>query len=282
MARDRAGLLGLAPWAALAVPVLDVVLVVGGVLPLAAGVVVAVVLEALLVPLAFAKWALFRRGWRAARAAGAGRRTAIGAGFASAAPAPLVRAARAEAGLWLALWWGLRRRRAVAPGETPLSYTSRIGVMLWVTILLSPVEIVAVHLLLPWHVVRTVVLVVSLVSLVWMVGFTLALQQRPHVLDADRLELRFTHLREVVVRLADVADARVTTTVDHRRSLEVGDGAVSLSVLGESSVRLRLHPGSTVLVDGAAVAAEQVTFFADDPRAAVRELRARTFQRAAG
>jgi hypothetical protein len=280
MARDRAGLLRLAPWAALAVPLLDVVLVVIGVLPLAAGIVVAVVLEALLVPVAFAEWALFRRGWRAARAQGAGRRAAAVAGSAAAAPAPLVRAARAEAGLWRALWWGLRRRRAVAPGETPLSATSRIGVMLWVTILLSPVEIVAVHLLLPWHAVRTVVLVVSLVSLVWMLGFTLALQQRPHVLDADRLVLRFAHLREVVVRVADVADARAATTVDHRRSLEVGEGTVSLSVLGESSIRLRLHPGATVLVDGAPVAAERVAFFADDARAAVRELRARTADRA--
>ena len=280
MARGRAGLLRLAPWAAVAVPLLDVVLVVSGVLPLAVGIVVAVVLEALLVPVVFAEWALFRRGWRAARAGGAGRRAAALAGFTAAAPAPLLRAARAEAGMWRSLWWGLRRRRAVGPGQTPLSYTSRIGVMLWVTILLSPVEIVAVHLLLPWHVVRTVVLVVSLVSLVWMLGFTLALQQRPHVLDPDRLVLRFAQLREVVVRVADVADARAATTVDHPRSLEVGEGSVSLSVLGESSVRLRLHPGATVLVDGDPVAAEQVTFFADDARRAVRELRARTAGRA--
>ncbi|MFQ1003760.1 hypothetical protein [Modestobacter sp. SSW1-42] len=187
---------------------------------------------------------------------------------------------RAQAGMWRSLWWALRRRRAVGPGELALPYTSRIGVMLWVTILLSPVEIVAVHLLLPWHVVRTVVLVVSLVSLVWMLGLTLALQQRPHVLGPDRLVLRFAHLREVVVRVADVADARAATTVDHPRTLEVGEGSVSLSVLGESSVRLRLEPGATVLVDGAPVPAEQVTFFADDPRRAVRELRARPAERA--
>jgi hypothetical protein len=276
MAQARAGLLRTAPWAALAVPLLDVVLVLSGVLPLAVGIVVAVVLEVLLVPVALAEWTLFRRGWGAARARGEGLRPAAVAGFTAVAPAPLVRAARAEAGTWRSLWWAVRRRRAVAPGEVPLSYTSRIGVMLWVTVLLSPVEIVAVHLLLPWHVVRTVVLVVSLVSLVWMTGLALALQQRPHVLDRDRLVLRFAHLREVVVRLADVADARATTTLDHRRSLEVGEGSVSLSVLGESSVRLRLHPGATVLVDGAPVAAEHVVFFADDPRAALRELRART------
>ena len=282
MGAGRGGVLRFAPWAAVLVPLLDAVLVIGGVLPPAAGIVVAVVLEALLVPVAFAEWALFRRGWRSARGRGAGRRAAAVAGFTAAAPVPVVRAARAEAGMWRSLWWALRRRRAVGPGEVPLSYTSRIGVMLWVTILLSPVEIVAVHLLLPWETVRLVVLVVSLVSLVWMLGFTLSLQQRPHVLGADRLVLRFGHLREAVVATADVAGARVATTVDHPRNLVVGEGSVALSVVGESSVRLRLHPAATVLLDGAPVSAEQVVFFADDARGAVRELRARIAERAPG
>jgi len=280
MAGDRAGLLRWAPWAAVLVPLLDVVLVVSGVLPLGAGIGVAVVLEALLVPVAFAEWALFRRGWRGARARGAGRRTAALAGFAAAAPAPVVRVARAEAGTWRSLWWAVRRRRAVGPGEVPLPYTSRIGVLLWMTILLSPVEVVVVHLLLPWETVRLVVLVVSLVSLVWLLGFALALQQRPHVLGPDRLVLRFGALREAVVATADIVEAGAATTVDHRRDLEVGEGSVALSVVGESSVRLRLRPGATVLLDGAPVPAEQVTFFADDPRGAVRELRARVAEQA--
>ncbi|GAB4079779.1 hypothetical protein GCU67_01660 [Modestobacter muralis] len=183
---------------------------------------------------------------------------------------------RALAGSCRSLWWAVRRHRAVEPGEVPLSYTSRIGVMLWVTVLLSPVEGVAVHLLLPWETVRLVVGVVSLVALVVTLGLTLSFQQRPHVLGPDLLVLRFGSLREVVVPTADVLEARAATTVDHGRTLEVDGRSVVLSVLGESSVRLRLRPGATVLLDGAPVVAEQVTFFADDPRTAVRELRART------
>ena len=183
---------------------------------------------------------------------------------------------RAQAGICRSLWWAVRRRRAVEPGEVPLSHTSRIGVMLWATVLLTPVEVVAVHLLLPWETVRLVVGVVSLVALVATLGLTLSFQQRPHVLAPDRLVLRFGSLREVVVPTADVLEARTATTLDHRRTLEVDERSVALSVLGESSVRLRLRPGTTVLVDGAPVTVEQVTFFADDPRAAVRELRARS------
>jgi hypothetical protein len=119
------------------------------------------------------------------------------------------------------------------------------------------------------------VLVLSVVSLVWMLGFAFGLQQRPHVVRADRLVLRFGHLREVAVPLADVVDARVATTVDHPRILEVGGGRVALSVLGESNVRLRLGPGAVVTVDGAPVEADRLMFFADDPRAAVRTVRSR-------
>src|SRR3712207_1672584 len=164
--------------------------------------------------------------------------------------ARLAAAEEDDIGIWQSLWWAVRRRRAVLPGEVALSYTSRIGVMLWATIGLTPVEMAAVHVLLPWHGARVVLLVLSVVSLVVMVALALGLRQRPHVVTPDRLVLRFGHLREVVVRLADVVGAAAGTTVDHPRMLEAGDGRVALSVLGESSVRLTLRPGAVVTVDG--------------------------------
>jgi hypothetical protein len=271
----RRALARAAPWAAVLIPLVDLLLVVTGVLTVATAVVVAVVLEALLAVVVVAEWVAFRRAWRAARARGDRRSEALLAGLEATAPRPLVLLVRSETGMWQSLWWAVCRRRAVLPGQTALSYTSRIGVMLWVTIALTPIEMAAVHVLLPWHAVRVVVLVLSVVSLVWMLGFTLGLQQRPHVLGPDQLVLRFGHLREVVVPLADVVDARAATTVDHPRNLQLGEGQVALSVLGESSVRLQLRQGTVLSLDGRPVDAERVLFFADDPRAAVRDLRAR-------
>ncbi|WP_222266210.1 hypothetical protein [Modestobacter marinus] len=281
MGGRRTALRRLVPWAAVGLPLVDALPVLTGVLPVAAGIAAAVVLEAALAIVVVAGWVVFRRAWWTARARGDRRSEALLAGLAATAPPLLVRLVRAEVGLWQSLWWAVRRRRAVTPGQTAFSATSRIGVMLWATIALTPVEMAAVHVLLPWQSVRVVVLVVSLVSLVWMVGFALALQQRPHVLDSERLIVRFGSLREVVVRLADVVDARAATTVDHRRSLEVADRRVALSVLGESSVRLQLRPGAAVGLDGGSVAAEQVLFFADDPRGLVRALRALVAESAA-
>ena len=179
-----------------------------------------------------------------------------------------------------ALWWALRRRRDVPPGAAAFSYSSRMGVMLWVTVALTPVEVGAVHLLLPWPAVRWALVGLSVVSLVATVGFALSLGQRPHTLDREELRLRFSSLREVVVPVGDVVAVRPRTTLDQQRVLAVGDGQVSLSVLGETSVRLELRPGATVRVAGTDVPAEGVGFFADDPRGLTAALRALLADRA--
>jgi len=271
----RRGVTTAAPWLALGVPLTEVVLVLTGVLPVGVAVLVAVVLEALLAVVVVAEWTLFRRAWRAARSAGAGPGDALLAGLTGTAPPALVTLVRSELGMWQSLWWGLRRRRAVLPGQAAFSYTSRIGVMLWVTMALTPVEMAAVHVLLPWPTAQVVVLVLSVASLVWMLGFVLGLQQRPHVLGSEELVVRFGRLRELVVPLAAVVEARAVTTLDHRRNLEIADGQVALSVLGESSVRVQLRPGSLVELDGRPVPAHRIAFFADDPRAVVSGLRSR-------
>ena len=174
----------------------------------------------------------------------------------------------------------MRRRRAVGPGQIPFSYTSRIGVMLWATNALTPVELAVVHLLLPWPAVRWAVLALSSIALVGSVAFALALGQRPHTLDPDRLTLRFGYLREVVVAVGDVVAVRPRTTLDHRRILETADGGVALSVLGETSVVLELRADATVRVGEDEVPADRVSFFADDPRALTGRLRAEIADRA--
>ena len=269
-----------APWAAVVLPFAELLLVLTGVLPVAVALGVAVLLEAALAAVVVAEWVLFRRSYRQARADGEGRPAALRAGIEASAPRPLVLVLRSELGMWRALAWAVRRRRSVAPEDVVLTYSSRMGVMLWVTIALTPIEALALHLLVPWETVRWGLLALSVYGLLWMVAFALALGQRPHTLDADELVLRFAHLREAAVRVADVVAATASTTVDHRRNLEQTDGLLALSVLGETSVQLQLRPGSTVRLERAEVPAERVAFFTDDPRRAVRELRSRTAQRA--
>jgi hypothetical protein len=83
----------------------------------------------------------------------------------------------------------------VPAGAAAFTCTSRIGVMLWTTIGLTPVEVAAVHLLLPWSTVRWTVVALSPVTLLATVAVALALGQRPHTLDRDRLTVRFAFRR---------------------------------------------------------------------------------------
>ncbi|MGY1750881.1 hypothetical protein [Modestobacter sp. SYSU DS0511] len=263
------------PWLALLVPLVNAALAVTGALPVRTAVVVAVVLELLLAGVFVAEAVLFRRAYRRVRTAGGSRGTALLAGAEAALPRPLHWLIRSELGVGRALFWALRRRTVVRPGEQPFSYTSRIGVVLGTVIGLTPVELGVVRLLLPWPTVRWVVLALGLWGLVWLIGFALSLRQNPHTLGPDQLTLRFGQLRTARVRLADVAAARVAATDGAKRTLEVTPEQVALSLMGETSVRLTLRPGATVDLDGAQVPAERVLFFADDPRGLVRELRSR-------
>jgi hypothetical protein len=275
MDSGRRGVARAVPWAAVLLPPAELLLVVTGLLPVDVAVLVAVVLEVAFVAVLVAKWTAFRRAWRAERARGVRAGQALLAGVEAALPRPVAFVLRSEVGMAQSLWWAVRRRRLVRPGETPIPYTDRIGVMLWTTVGLSVLEVGAAHLLVPWPAVRWVLLGVGAYGLLWLVAFAFSVKQRPHTLGRDALTLRFGYFREVVVPVAGITAVTARVELGHKRNLASLDGRLSLSVMGETSVEVRLHPGTTVTLDGRPRDAERVVFFADDPRAVVRQLRAR-------
>jgi hypothetical protein len=138
------------------------------------------------------------------------------------------------------------------------------------------VEIGVVDLVVPWRVVRLVLLVLGVYGALWMLGFIGAFSVRPHVVTADRLWLRFAHLREVAVPLDLVDTVRTARHSGYRRSLQVEDGVLAMAVSDNTTVSVRLRePWSTMLKPGTAEqTVTEVRFHADDPRAAVAALTA--------
>jgi hypothetical protein len=147
--------------------------------------------------------------------------------------------------------------------------------LLWTTVGLGVIETVAVHLLVPWPTLRWVLLAVSAYGLLWVVGLAFSLRQHPHVLRGDELLLRFGHFRTTRVPLAGLAGVRRDVRTEHKRNVELCDGTLSLSVVGETAVELAFAPGTEVEVRGRVERVPQVRFFADDSRAAVRILNER-------
>ncbi|MGY1591042.1 hypothetical protein ACI79D_03595 [Geodermatophilus sp. SYSU D00708] len=263
---------------AVVVPLLDAALVLSGVLDLRTGVLVGVVLEALLLVVVAGEAVVFRRAYRSARRSGASRAPAVVAGLQAAWPPVLLRLARAEAGLFRAMWWAVRRRRSVGAGDTPLPYAGRFGLVVAVICFLGALETVVVHVLLPWETVRWVLLAVSVYALVWMVGFGLSLRQHPHLVGEEVLVLRFGHFRSVTVPLAGVVAVRRRVETGHRRTVVCDGDRLVVSVMGDTNVELRVDP--TVRLADQAAPVARVAFYVDDPAAAVRELRTRAPDRA--
>lgn len=262
-------------WAAIVLPLVDVVLVATRLLDARVGLGVGFAFEILFAGVVVAEAVAFRRAYRRARSAGCGRANALSAGLSAALPAPVVWFLSTEAGILRALWWGVRRRRAVEPADVVLPYTDRIGVMLWMTAGLGAVESAAVHLLVPWATVRWVLLGLSVYGLLWVVGLTFSLRQHPHVVRGSELLLRFGHFRTTRVSLTGLVGARRDIRTGHKHNVEIHEETLSLSVAGETSVELAFNPAAEVEVRGRIVRVTRVRFFADDPRTALRPLRER-------
>jgi hypothetical protein len=269
---SRSRLLRSARWAVVVVPLVEVLLVVTGVLDLRTGLVVGLAVEVSLAGLVLAEAVAFRRAYRRARGDGAGRAAAVSTGLAVALPAPVAWFLRTETGIARSLWWAVRGRRAVEPGDVELPYTDRISVLLWTTFGLGVLESAAVHLLVPWPTVRWVLLGSSVYGLLWILGLAFSLRQHPHVLRGDELLLRFGHFRTTRIPLTGLAGVRRDVRTEHRRNIELDGRTLALSVAGETTVELTFTPDAAVEVRSATAHLERIRFFTDYLRAAVRLL----------
>jgi len=174
------------------------------------------------------------------------------------------------------LWEALRGGSGVEPGDVVLPYEERSTVMLWTVGLLGALEVAVVHVLTArWPVAQWTLFAVGVLGLVAFLLWGRSLRRMPHVVRGDRLVLRSGRTHAVEVPLATVSTARRHVVGEHRRILEVEDGRLVLSFMGDTNVEVRFSPPAEVQVRGRPVTVERVLFHADDPQAAVRTLRDR-------
>ncbi|MEO6087634.1 MAG: hypothetical protein ABIQ18_31440 [Umezawaea sp.] len=164
------------------------------------------------------------------------------------------------------LWWVLRRRVGVGPGDVAIGYSAeRLPLMIALAGVLV-LETAVVGLLVPWPVVHVLdvcaVFQVLVVVARWVT--------RPHLLRPDALVLRYGTAFEAVVPLDVVAAVRVRRRhhTGYRSVRRDGD-EVSVVVGDQTTVLLELaEPVDVVLPGGDRCAATALSFHADDPAAA--------------
>ena len=169
------------------------------------------------------------------------------------------------------------RRPDVAAGATPLPYVGAVAFPLWAFTAVSLVELVALHLVLPWPTVRLAADVLGIWGVVWCLGLTGCHYVYPHLLTPDALRLRSLRSRDAVTVPWDlVAAVRLRErTLDSGRAVQVHDRVARVTVDKRTDVELVLVRPITVEVRGVTHEVDEVHVQLDEPRAAARELRAR-------
>jgi hypothetical protein len=191
-----------------------------------------------------------------------------------------------EGQLWASLFlWVFRRRR---PRPEAFSYhkQSLFGVFLFATLFSSPVEILLFELLIPWMWLRWVLLIASLYTLFWVLGYYASLVVRPHRLEAEGTRLRYGALAEGFIPYAAIEAVTREQKKMPKKSrgllVEASASAAYFGMDGATNVALRLTSPQPLRGFWSVTAPVAVIYLAvDEPERFVREARQRLEERAA-
>jgi hypothetical protein len=166
------------------------------------------------------------------------------------------------------------RRPDVPEGAEPVRYVGAVSVLLWAFTVVSAVELVALHLIIPWHGVRIAADVLGIWGLVWCLGLTGCHYVYPHLVTATTLRVRHSAARDVVTVPLDLVEGvRVRERgIDEGKERQVADGVGLVGVGKRTNVEIRLRRPVAMTVAGVTHEVEEVRVFADDPRALARRL----------
>lgn len=268
-------------WAALAVIVVELLLVATGVLDLGQAVVTAIGLEVLCGVLALGLAVTARVNYRRLRQAGTGPWDAFLQAAGTVLPRPVVTLLRHELGGLMSIVLLVRGRKDVPAGATVIRCGAAQKTFLVVMMVLGPIEIVLVEVLVPWGWLRVLLLVLGVYGLIWMLGFYAGVHTRPHYVGDDRLVLRVGHLAGVSVDVGSVRAVRRETHdrytgTKYKGLVSVKDDVVAMQGMSGTTVTVVLEPGTPVQVQGrGTVHADELRFDADDLDAAVRTVKER-------
>lgn len=142
----------------------------------------------------------------------------------------------------------------------------------------SAIELVALHVFIPWPAVRLVVDVLSLWSLVWMVGYMANLRVHPHLISDAGLRIRNGAGHDIAVPWEAVEAMTIRErTLDKARTLHLErvapDTILSVVMASRTNVQLTLGRPVVAPLRSGPEPVTELRFYADDPRALVSRAR---------
>jgi len=184
-----------------------------------------------------------------------------------------------------ALWLVLRRRSDVPPDGAAIGYSGVLRPLFWALLAVNPVDIVLVEVLVKIDWLRIVLLMLGILGLLWFVALVATLYKYPHAIGRDGLRIRYLAFFDSRIPLAKIASVRqANRSRELRRGVDVvEDGVLAVEVMKSTNVSVTLaepHPVAVRRTGAAEIT--QLDFWADDPRAAVAEIRQRLESAVAG
>lgn len=171
--------------------------------------------------------------------------------------------------------WVTRRPRVTGSGDEAFSYARTVTPVMWLWIFGSAVEIVVVHLLIPWTIVRIILLIVSAWGLIWMVGFLASITVYPHVLSNSVLRVRHGASVDIAIPWDSIARLAVQrrdlpSSIRTLQPKETENGTdLQVGMSGEVNVHAILSNPLTVPTPKGDQRITELSFWVDDPNAFV-------------
>ncbi|WP_291479955.1 hypothetical protein [Corynebacterium sp.] len=151
---------------------------------------------------------------------------------------PLLRPAVSELRYYHSLVLAVAGKRRVPAGAMPFGYTKgTMGIPIAIGTA-SLVELIVVHILVPWPWLRIVLLILSIWGVLFVAGFFASQVVHPHIVTAENLHLRWGHTTVLTTSLANVSS--VARHTNHSDTQPHADGdRLTLTQFQSTNVALR-------------------------------------------
>jgi hypothetical protein len=189
------------------------------------------------------------------------------------------RAVRAQLALAQSLFRWVARRPDVPSGTVGFAYVGAVSLLLYVLIGVSSIELVGLHVLLPWKTARIVADVLSLGGLAWMLGLTASYHVHPHLVTVSGLSVRHGAHISLTIPLDSIDTVAIRErSHDSSRTLRLDrdeqGNVLNLVVGSRTNVELTLRRQVIVPVGKGPEPITTLRLYADDARALVSHVHA--------
>jgi hypothetical protein len=190
------------------------------------------------------------------------------------------RAVAFELDQYRSLFRWVSRRPDVPSDAVAFAYIGAVALLLWVFIAVSAIELVVLHLLLPWETIRVIADVLSLWGLAWMFGFMASFNVHPHLVSASGLRVRhgagtdFTVGWEAIATIGVRERSREKSRAVQLDRDEKGT-ALNVVIASRTNVNLTLRHPLVVALPKGEESVTAVRLYADDARGLVSRVRGR-------